>query len=137
MAKPSLTNDVLSAVNSGKSKANEIASFILGNKNSVRSALARLEKRGEITRVSRGVYEGLTPPTSFSTGEDVEGWYLSGLQYGRNIGVKIYGLPIDEAEEVLTAYAERGIEGYNPFFYGIGEIPHNGEPLNEVIEVNL
>ena len=133
-----ITNDVLRAVREFRyRRAGDIARLVQANRNSVRSALARLESRGEITRVGRGEY---TSPITFSkTEEDVDGWYLSGLQYNRNIGIKIYGIEdIEEAELILREYAISNINNYNDDFYGIGSIPYDGiSPINEVIEVNL
>ena len=69
---------------------------------------------------------------------EVTGWYLSGLQYERNIGITIFGdYDIDEAEDILRDYAEANLANYNNDFYGIAEIGHNGESLRKVIEVNL
>ena len=137
MTNANLTSDVLKAVISGKHRAPEISKFIFGNVNSVRSALARLHNRGQIVRVSRGNYFVTQLPASFSD-EDVQGWYLSGLQYTRNIGVKIFGLDLDinEAELILRSHMEN-VEHYNHDFYGIGEIRYNHEQLDKVIEVNL
>ena len=107
-----LTDDVLSAVFKGKSRAPQISKFIFGNINSVRSALARLEQRGEIVRISRGEYSA--PPSfsfdSFVTDffdsveqiiedifeeqiepEEVAGWYFSGLNYEKDLGLEIFG----------------------------------------------
>jgi len=91
----------------------------------------------EIT-TNRGSVDVTSEATS--EGEDnVSGWYLSGLQYSRDIGVIIYGdYGIDEAEAILREYAEESINNYNDGFYGIGEIGYDGSsPLDEVIEVGL
>ena len=71
--------------------------------------------------------------------DNVSGWYLSGLQYSRDIGVIIYGdYSINEAESILREYAEESVSNYNDGFYGIGEIGYDGSsPLDEVIEVGL
>ena len=133
--KPSLTSDVLNAVKSGKNRAGEIATFILGNENSVRSALSRLTERGEIIQESRGFYRALSPPF---LEQQVEGWYMSGLKYGRDVGVMIFGVSEDEAEIELSEYLASNVANYNEGFYGLGSIPYDGtSQLNEIIEVNL
>lgn len=133
--KPNLTSDVLNAVKAGKTKAREIAKFVLGNENSVRSALSRLTERGEINQVSRGEYKPLSPPF-FQ--EEVQGWYMSGLQYGRDVGVIIYGVSEDEAEIELREYLAANVANYNDGFYGLGSISYDGfSELEEIQEVNL
>ena len=76
---------------------------------------------------------------TFEGEDNVSGWYLSGLQYSRDIGVIIYGdYSIDEAEDILREYASESIANYNDGFYGIGEIGYDGSsPLDEIIEVGL
>lgn len=137
-----LTGDVLNAVRKGRASADTIAKFILSDKpNSIRSALARLEDKGLIERTSRGRYvpveeigEAHTP--SFSS---VNGFYLSGLQYNRDVGLTIFGenLDIETAENQLREYAEFNVKNYNPDFYGIASIPYRGEVLEIVNEINL
>ena len=71
--------------------------------------------------------------------DEVPGYYLSGLQYSRDIGVILYGeKDIGTAERILREHAERNVSGYNPGFYGIGSIEYDGtSPLFKVIEVGL
>ena len=85
-----------------------------------------------------GVFRGRAEIDETIQESEVTGWYLSGLQYERNIGVTIFGdLGIDEAEGILRDYAETNIKNYNRDFYGIAEIRHSGELIDEVKEVNL
>ena len=85
-----------------------------------------------------GIFGGRGDKVDESRDEDIQGWYLSGLQYNRNVGVTIFGdLDIDEAESMLREYASQNIQNYNDDFYGIAEIDYNGETLDEVDEVNL
>ena len=146
-----LIKDVLNAVIKGKQTASEIEQFILSNKSSsIRGALRRLASRGDIERISRGKYAGkriatladglpLSESQSNALTSSINGFYLSGLQYSRDIGVKIFGdYSIDEAEEILREYASVNVGGYNDDFYGIGDIPYDGySPIDEVIRVNL
>ena len=70
--------------------------------------------------------------------EDIEGWYMSGLGYGRDVGAIIYDVTETEAEDILREYLEKNAGSYNPDFYGLGEIDYDGfSPLDTVIEVNL
>ena len=133
-----LTDDVLSAVFKGKSRAPQISKFIFGNINSVRSALERLEQRGEIVRTRRGEYSPLPSFSDQIEPEEVVGWYFSGLNYEKDLGLEIFGnYTVDEAEDVLREYARLNLLHYNDNFYGIAEIQWNGEELDEIIEVNL
>ncbi len=84
---------------------------------------------------------GLTTSTAVDSSEEeeeeiIEGWYMSGLQYGRDVGAMIFGVDEATAEDLLTEFLST-TDHYNPAFYGLGEIDHNGEPLDEIIEVNL
>ena len=70
--------------------------------------------------------------------EEVAGWYFSGLNYEKDLGLEIFGnYTVDEAEDVLREYARLNLLHYNDNFYGIAEIQWNGEELDEIIEVNL
>ena len=70
--------------------------------------------------------------------EVVEGWYMSGLGYGRDVGAIIYGVTETEAEDILREHLEKNAGSYNPDFYGLGEIDYDGfSPLDTVIEVHL
>lgn len=150
----SLIERVLKAVNQGNQRAGDIAGVLNLPKSSpsIRGALRRLASRGDIERISRGKYAGRqvdiladglplskSQSDALSTPFSDDGWYLSGLQYNRDIGIKIYGIEdIDEAEEILREYAERNISNFNPDFYGIGPIPYDGiSEINTVVEVNL
>lgn len=127
-----LTDDVLSAIIKGKKTSLEIARFTLANRNSVKSAIGRLAARGEIIRESRGSY--IPSPSSFS---EPNGWYLSGLQYERNIGFMIFGDYEDfEAQPILIRAAEQETD-IDLNFWGLASIPYEGQPLDEVIKVNL
>ena len=136
-----LTSDVFNALQKGKASNREIARFVLGNQNSVRSALARLVNQGKARRIGRGRYEPIEPepPSPFFEGDGESGWYLSGLSYNRDIGLKVYGIEdIEEAERLLREYAEKNVEGYNDGFYGIGSIDYDGfSQIGKIIEVNL
>lgn len=135
--KPNLTSDVLNAITKfGKSSPSEIAKFVLGNENSVRSSLRRLERKGVIKKSGRGRY--IPNMVGEAHTSSISNFYLSGLQYNRDIGIKIAIIGnIDEAEEILRDYAISNISNYNDGFYGIAEIPYSNEVINEVIEVNL
>ena len=147
-----LIQDVLNAIINGESKAGNISTKLRAKNSSVRGALRRLESRGDIVRTSRGIYRGKKIATledglplserqanALSSSSFSDGWYLSGLQYNRDIGITIYGIEdIDKAEGILRDYAERNINNYNPDFYGIGPIPYDGvSRINEIREVNL
>lgn len=91
-----------------------------------------------ITRTGREIVDSISQ-TRDETEDPISGWYLSGLQYSRDIGVIIYGrYGIDEAEGILRDYCERNVSNYQEGFYGIGEIGYDGySPTDEVIEVGL
>ena len=70
--------------------------------------------------------------------KDVEGWYMSGLGYGRDVGAIIYGVTETEAEDILREFLEKNALNYNPRFYGLAEIDYDGSSnLEEVLVVNL
>jgi len=112
MSKPNLTSDVLNAILKGKSRAPEISKFIFGNVNSVRSALARLESRGLITRTGRGAYApaqiGESHSSSFSSDEPEADLiairhYVSTLHYCNGKQRQWYALTWTDEEVDLEA----------------------------------
>lgn len=120
--------------------AREISDFTGVNLQTVKTSLRRLLESQQISKTGRGLYVANKPiPQPVEKFLNDDGWYLSGLQYGRNIGIMIFGIDdIDEAEIILRDYAQANVYGYNEDFYGIGSIPYDlKSPLNKVIEVNL
>ena len=131
----SLTNDVLSAVIKGKSRAPEISKFIFGNINSVRSALARLTQRGEIIRVRRGSY---APPSSTFLYEH----YLADTHYNRGIGVIMYTEEETEEEEILIEALQKVMRDADlgfilSFGYSRERVPNTGQELDTVDIVGI
>lgn len=130
-----LTSDVLSAVVQGKSRAPEIADFILGNVNSVRSALARLSQRGEIVRISRGKYAipAIAPPPFLFK------HFLADTKYNRGIGVTIF--TTEETDEELTlieAMATQVEENFAlSFGYSREQVNNTGQVIDRVEFVGI
>ena len=115
---------------------------------SIRRVLSTLVKRGTIRRIEPGLFkiprhENREIEQSHKEDEinesEIETFYLSGLTYNRDIGVKIStNLGINEAEELLRTYARTNVDGFNEDFYGISSIGYNGyDEVGKIIEVNL
>ena len=134
MSKPNLTSDVLDAVFSGVSSPIKITKFVLGNPNSVRSALRRLLEREEIVRRGRGNYQPvLTSPTFLFR------HYLADTQYKRGIAVEIYTIEKTDEELNLIEYLAQFLnEGFVlSFGYSREEVENIGQPINQMELIGL
>ena len=115
---------------------------------SIRRVLSTLVKRGTIQRIEPGLFkiprrenQNIKQPHSEDeiNESEIETFYLSGLTYNRDIGVKIStNVGINKAEELLRTYAKSNVENFNHDFYGISSIGYNGyDEVGKIIEVNL
>lgn len=106
---------------------------------SIRRLLSVLTKQGTIQRIEPGLFQIPKGRIEDVKPTQIDTYYLSGLSYNRDIGIKISTeKTISDAEDILRNYARRRVSNFNEEFYGISSIGYNGfDEVGKIIEVNL